>query len=51
MIRKDKTLSRRKPKAFIAATVAAIAIGGGAYGIVGAIASTGSGAATTVICP
>src|ERR1700733_14643674 len=41
MIRKDKILSRRKPEAFIAAAVAAIAIGGGAYGIVGAIASTG----------
>ena len=40
MIRKDKILSRRRLGALIA-------IGGGAYGIVSATASTGSGAATT----
>jgi hypothetical protein len=45
MLRKDKISSRRKLSAFIAAGV--IAFGGGAYGIVSATASSGSGAATT----
>jgi hypothetical protein len=45
MLRKDKISSRRKLSAFIAAGV--IAFGGGAYGIVSATASSGSGATTT----
>ena len=44
---KDKISSRRRFTAFIAAGAIAIAIGGGAYGIISATASTSSGTATT----
>jgi hypothetical protein len=47
MIRKDKILSRRRLTRSVAISATAIAIGGGAYGIVSATASTRSGTATT----
>ncbi len=43
----DKISSRRRFTVFIAAGAIAIAIGGGAYGIISATASTSSGTATT----
>ena len=50
MTLKDRILSRRKLAASTG-IVAAIAIGGGAYGIVSATASTGSGAASLAPAP